>query len=64
MTSLITVQSLAAPRGVLPFKIYCIVSPHEQQMLLGKREFVTVTNKGKRHRYCASTCAEKRKPGK
>lgn len=39
-------------------------SPHEQQMLLGKRRFVTITTKGEKYAYCASICAEKRKLGK
>lgn len=65
MTSPITVQSLATPRGSAAFQdLLHSVSPREQQILLGKRVFETVTNKGKRHGYCASTCAEKRKPGK
>lgn len=40
------------------------VSPHEQQMLLGRGGYVTISTKGEKHTHCASICAEKRKPGK
>lgn len=33
-------------------------------MRLGRRGFVTITTTGEKHAYCASICAEKRKPGK
>lgn len=55
---------MAIRGGALPFKNYGIVSPHEQQMLLGTRGCVTISSKGEKHAHCASICAEKRKPGK
>lgn len=54
----------AAPCKTALLEALHSLSPHQQQMLLGKSRLLTMTTTGEKHVHCASVCAEERKPGK